>query len=165
METHDRRYASLKDVLEREIALLATLYACQKRMYEAVLVRDWVMLQKEIALGEGISGEFSTMEDERQAIMTSIVPDADLATGFYRVSSKCGDSDRVRLNTLYREMKRLLLLSKTESDVFTTYVSNARTLLGGLLETVIAGGKGRIYTRRGCVANRGLESVVLNRSF
>ncbi len=155
----------LKRVLEQQIALLSTLYACQKRMYESVLIRDWVMLQKEIELSTEIAERFGALEAERCQAMVWIVPDVDPATGFYRVTSKLEETDRVRVNSLYREMKRLLLLSKTESDVFTTYVQNARSILGGLMETVMAGGKGRIYTRRGGVATRGLESVVLNRSF
>lgn len=155
----------LKRVLEQQIALLATLYSCQKRMYESVLVRDWVTLQKEIELSTEIAERFSALEEERCQAMAWIVPGVNPATGFYRVTSKLDDTERVRINSLYREMKRLLLLSKTESDVFSTYVSNARSILGGLMETVIAGGKGRIYSRRGNMVNRGLESVVLNRSF
>jgi hypothetical protein len=85
--------------------------------------------------------------------------------GFYRVTALLGEADKTVINSRYREMKRLLLLSKSENDVFTTYITNAKTLLAGMLDTVISGRKSKIYTRNGALASTNVESVVLNRSF
>jgi hypothetical protein len=62
-------------------------------------------------------------------------------------------------------MKRLLVLSKSENDVFNTYISNARTLVTGMLETVLPARRNKIYTRRGSLASAPVESLVVNRSF
>lgn len=155
----------MEHVLEQQISLLAGLYTCQKRMYESVLTRDWIMLQKELALSSGIAERFANLEEERLAILKGFAPNTDSATGFYRITASFPDEGRARINAMYREVKRLLLLSRTESDVFNTYIKNARTLLTGMFDTVLAGRHNKIYTRKGALASTGLDSVVLNRSF
>jgi len=155
----------LLSVLEKQIALLTDLYACQKRMYESVLVRDWEQLQKELALSSGMAESFKDLDDNRIAILREIAPHIEVENAFYRVTALMNETDKMLINSRYREMKRLLLLSKTENDVFTTYITNAKTLLGGMLDSVISGRKSKIYTRNGALASTNVESVVLNRSF
>lgn len=155
----------LETVLEKQIALLTDLYACQKRMYEAVLVRDWEQLQQELAESADMAQTFKNLDDDRIAILRILGPDIDVENGFYRVTALLDEQDRMTINSRYREMKRLLLLSKTENDVFTTYITNAKSLLSGMLDTVISGRKNKIYTRNGALASTNVESVVLNRSF
>ena len=157
--------SKLETVLEKQIALLTDLYACQKRLYESVLVRDWEQLQKELALSSGMAEAFKELDDTRLAVLGEIAPDIGAENGFYRITALLDESDKTVVNSRYREMKRLLLLSKTENDVFTTYIINAKTLLAGMLDTVISGRKSKIYTRNGALASTNVESVVLNRSF
>ncbi len=155
----------LETVLEKQITLLTDLYACQKRMYESVLVRDWGQLQKELSESSAMAQTFKNLDDERIAILRILGPDMDVENGFYRVTALFDEQDRMTINSRYREMKRLLLLSKTENDVFTTYITNAKSILSGMLDTVISGRKNKIYTRNGALASTNVESVVLNRSF
>ena len=165
MSTTKHFVSKLESVLEKQIALLTDLYACQKRLYESVLVRDWEQLQKELAISARMAETFKHLDDERLDALRQIAPDMDVESGFYRVTALLNEPDKMRINNRYREMKRLLLLSKTENDVFTTYITNAKSLLGDMLDTVINGRKSKIYTRNGALASTNVESVVLNRSF
>lgn len=165
MNTTDIFVTKLETVLDQQIDLLTDLYACQKRMYESVLVRDWDLLQKELALSAEYAEKFKVLDDERIATLWKIGPHIDPANGFYRITSLLPESDKMFINSRYREMKRLLLLSKTENDVFTTYITNAKSIVSGMLDTVVSGKKSKIYTRHGALASTNVESVVLNRSF
>ncbi len=155
----------LEDILRNQLSILQALYACQKRMYESVLVRDWVLLQKETSDSETYAAIFSRLEDERVSCARSICPEAEGSRDFYAITARLEGEERKRVNDLFREMKRLLLLSKTENDVFNTYVSNARAVVSGMLETVLPGRKAKIYSRRGNIVSSAVESLVLNRSF
>ncbi|HHU35663.1 MAG TPA: hypothetical protein GXZ47_00385 [Treponema sp.] len=165
MNTTDTYVDTLETVLNQQIELLSNLYACQKRMYESVLVRDWVLLQKELALSSEYAESFKKLDDNRIAVLCKIGPHLDAANGFYRITALLPESDKMLINNRYREMKRLLLLSKTENDIFTTYITNAKSLVSGMLDTVVSGKKSKIYTRNGALASTNVASVVLNRSF
>ena len=165
MNTSKNLVGKLESVLEKQITLLTDLYACQKRMYESVLVRDWEQLQKELALSADMAETFKHLDDSRLAVLRDIAPHIEVENGFYRVTALQGEADKTVIKSLYLEINRLLLLSKSENDVFTTYITNAKTLLAGMLDTVISGRKSKIYTRNGALASTNVESVVLNRSF
>ena len=155
----------LEEILRNEISVLQALYACQKRMYESVLVRDWVLLQKETSESETYATIFTRLEDERISSARALSPKAEGSRDFYAVTATLDADARSRANELFREMKRLLLLSKTENDVFNTYISNARAVITGMLETVLPGRKTKIYSRKGSIVSSNVESLVLNRSF
>lgn len=165
MDNMNDTFARLEEILRNETSVLQALYACQKRMYECVLVRDWVLLQKETSEAGTYSTIFTRLDDERIACVRDVAPDAEGSRDFYAITASLEGEQRLRLNNLFREMKRLLLLSKTENDVFNTYINNARTVIAGMLETVLPGRKNKIYTRRGSIVSSNVDSLVLNRSF
>ncbi len=165
MEKATIQTSRLEEILRNQLSILQALYACQKRMYESVLVRDWVLLQKETSESETYAAIFSRLEEERLSCAKELFPDAEGSRDFYAVTARLDAGDRQRVNELFREMKRLLLLSKTENDVFNTYVTNARAVVSGMLETVLPGRKAKIYSRRGGIVSSPVESLVLNRSF
>jgi len=165
MSKTEKYCMKLENVLEEQITLLTSLYACQKRMYESVLVRDWEHLQKELADSTVMAEAFKNLDDKRIEQLRKIAPDMEVENAFYRVTARLDEATRVTINNRYREMKRLLLLSKSENEVFSTYITNAKSILSGMLDTVISGRKSKIYTRNGALASTNVESVVLNRSF
>lgn len=165
MEYTDSYAEQLEEILLHETGVLSSLHVCQKRIYENVLIRDWVAFQKETDVSETITDSFLELEKERIAVARSIMPDADGSTDFYRITVEVEEPLRSRINGLFRDVKRLLLLSKTENDVLNTYVSNARTLVSGLIETALPARRNRIYTKHGSLASKNVESMVLNRSF
>ncbi|ULQ59750.1 hypothetical protein K7I13_15075 [Brucepastera parasyntrophica] len=165
MEQQTDNSAFLEDILQKEISILTDLYACQKRMYECVLARDWVELQKETARSENFAVIFLDMDEQRIETARKIKPEAEGSRDFYSVTAELPEDDRTRINAMFREVKRLLLLSKTENEVFNTYVTNARSVINGMLETVMPSRRNKTYNRRGDLLTAHVESLLLNRSF
>jgi len=155
----------LETILRNEISVLAALYGCQKRMYECVLVRDWIELQKETSVSETLVETWLECERNRIELLRDEVPGVEGSTDFYRITLALPEQDRARINSLFREMKKLLLLSKSENEVFNTYIVNARTIVSGMLETVLPERRNNIYSRKGGLVSSNVESLVVNRSF
>lgn len=156
--------AFLENILRTEISVLTDLYACQKRMYECVLIRDWISLQRETANSDKLVEVFLAYEANRTSTLQAFLPGMDGSLDFYLISVQFPDPERSRINSLFRDMKRLLLLSKSENEVFNTYITNARTIVSGLLETMVPARRNKIYTRHGGLASANVENLVLNRS-
>lgn len=155
----------LEETLIQQTELLTLLNACQKRMYESTVSRNWVMLQNETAVSATITESFLESEKKRKYLVHTIDPKADGTKDFYFVTATLPETERKRVNGLFRDVKRLLLLSKTENDVFGAYVSNARTVVAGVIDTMMPSRRNKIYNRRGSLASNTVESMVLNRSF
>ncbi len=165
MQNAHSNLMDLTIVLEKEISILGSLRACQKRMFESVAMRNWLAFQDEHALSSTLSAEFVETDQARIELSRRIDPAADGSRDFYHITAKAPLDERARLNALFREVKCSLMLSKAENDSFQTYVANARAFVEGLMETVNPARRNKIYTRRGALASAPVESVVLNRSF
>lgn len=166
MKVEHRDYAvRIRESLESEISAMSELYACQIRMYESVLTRDWVSLQGETALKESLAETLERLEGERKMLMLEVAFTTGHSTDFYRVTSTFPEETRKQLNDRYRELKRMVLLAKTENDIFDAYLEHAKTLLSGLIETFVPSRRNKIYTRNGSIMAAQVESLVLNRSF
>ncbi len=155
----------LETILRNEISVLAALYSCQKRMYECVLVRDWIELQKETTASEILVETWLEFERNRIELLREEVSGVEGSADFYRITLGFPEPDRSRINSLFREMKKLLLLSKSENEVFNTYIVNARTIVSGMLETVLPARRNKIYSRKGGIVAANVENLVVNRSF
>ncbi len=163
-EQHD--YAKeLGEVLDAGISIMTELYACQKGMYESVLMRDWVSLQRETSLKEEIEKRMERNESGRRRLVRLVAPDLAEGADFYRVSARFEDRARFDINAKFRELKRLVLLSKTENEIFESYLGHAHALLKGLIEAVVPSKRNKIYGRTGSLMSGPVESLVLNRSF
>lgn len=154
----------LENILSAEVKTLNDLYACQKRLYETVVNRNWIQFQKLNEQKESIVSDFLILEKNREAIL-STMGGAGTFSDFYHITASLPDENRTTINSLFREMRRLLLLSKTENDILSAYTENARNILSGMLETVIPARKNKIYSRRGDLVAGKVESLVLNRTF
>lgn len=153
------------ELLESEISAMSELYSCQIRMYESVLKRDWVSLQGETALKDSLAVTLERIESDRKIIMAQASKSPGSAPDFYRVTSSFPEDTRKRLNERYREFKRMVLLAKTENDIFDAYLEHAKALLTGLIETFVPARRNKIYSRNGSLMAGPVESLVLNRSF
>lgn len=155
----------LENLLDAGIKTMSEMHACQRRMHEWVLLRDWVALQKESAVRDSLERKMTAIETERQTVMAAIAPEAAAVTDFYRVTSLLESGTRGVLNAKFRELKRLVMLSKTENEIFETYLNHAQSLLKGLIDAVMPSRRNRIYTKNGGFDSGPVESLVLNRSF
>jgi len=174
MHDVEAKRAELSELLTGEISVLTNLYSCQKRMYEQTLLRNWIALQKELMISGKLTETFLGLEAARAEMLEDLRGQGNETRGdaeasepvdFYRVTVTFPEPDRSRVNGLFREMKRLLLLSKAENDVFNSYIANARTVVSGMIETLMPERGSRIYTRQGAIAPGKTERLVLDRSF
>jgi len=158
----------LENNLRTGIEVLAELISCQKRMYQAVVARDWVAVQEESDLLRTFTENFQDYESRRKVLLSSYAashPGLTANAVFYTVSCTFSGEDRDRLNALYRENRRLLVVSKSENDALNRYVVNAKHIVSGILETIVPARKNKIYTRKGAIAQTASECLVVNRSF
>jgi hypothetical protein len=165
MEHPDFDPARLEELLGKEISVLNNLYACQKRMYETVLTRDWIALQKELMVSGKISETFQNLETRRVSMLRASFPECEGSTDFYHITASFPETVRCRVNSLFRELRKTLLLSRAENDIFNTYIANARTVVSGMIDSVVPERRARIYTRQGSLASAKVESLLVNRSF
>ncbi len=165
MEERREYTMRIESSLDEEIAALIDLHACQKRMYDTVIRRDWVSLQRETENREELASAIEACEAARRCDMNALFPDVKDSDDFYRMTAGLGNEVRTRLNGKYRELKRLVLLSKSENDLFESYLSHSRTLLSNLIETFVPARRSRIYAKNGSLRSGPVESLVLNRSF
>lgn len=164
--TKDLSCASgLCEILRNQISALSNLYACQKRMFTAVLERDWVNMEAVTLETDRLSGIFADLEEARTTLIRSFFPDADASRDFYSISTTFEEKERKLANSLFREMKQLLLLCRTENDVFTVHVQNARSIVKSVVENCLPDRPGKIYGRNGSPVHIRMDSLVLNRSF
>lgn len=155
----------LEELIMKEITVVTNLIACQKRMYQAVVQRDWIQFQKELMLSGKMTETFTDLEQMRTALLSETNSGAGLNNDFYRSTACLPEQRRIRANELYRELKKLLLLSQSENRVLQAYVSNARTVVSGIVDTLVPVRKNKIYTNKGSLVSTNVESLVLNRSF
>ena len=156
---------NLEELLIKEITVITNLIACQKRMYQAVVKRDWILFQKELMFSGKMTETFMDLEEMRLSVLSETKIDRDLISDFYSSTACLPEERRVRANELYRELKKILLLSQSENRVLQAYVSNARTVVSGIVDTLLPVRKNKIYSNKGSLISTNVESLVLNRSF
>ncbi|HKL87268.1 MAG TPA: hypothetical protein VJ861_13150 [Treponemataceae bacterium] len=155
----------LEELLIKEITVITNLISCQKRMYQAVVQRDWILFQKELMFSGKMTETFTALEQLRLSLLAETKIEAELSTDFYRSTACLPEERRLRANELYRELKKLLLLSQSENRVLQAYVSNARSVVSGIVDTLVPVRRNKIYSKRGSLVSTNIESLVLNRSF
>lgn len=169
MYTDDQIVEQLKENLHASITILDALYSCQKKMYASVVERDWSTVQIETDNMNTYTQEFSKKEKMLESFISSYLnQDTKVHIGksnFYMLTNTFPKQAREELNTLYREIKRLLILSKTENDILNAYIVSAKTIVSGVLEEIVPARKNKIYTKNGALAEVPSESLVLNHSF
>lgn len=156
---------SLDEVLRKQIQIVSSLYTCQKRMYAGVVEKDWAILLKETAFLEECADVFAMLETRRMQLLTSASEIFRVPCNFYMVTALFDEEKRQHLNSLLRELKRILVLSKTENEIFTGYVGGAKEMLSSLLENIVPSRRNRIYTRHGNLSAGAGEGFVVNKAF
>jgi hypothetical protein len=155
-------------ILRQEIALMEKITSLQLLVRTAVMNREWVDFESLLnSLGE-ISGEFESLEFERERIFSGFAErtgSKDEPAGFYSLASRLPDTERRELTELYRRLKLEHIRIRLANDSLMGYLKEARTTVAGFLEAAFPDRKGRLYSRRGTQIPSDMRSMVLNRSF
>lgn len=156
---------SLDEILHKQTDIVSSLYACQKRMYAGVAEKDWSLLLKETAFLEECADVFALLESRRMQLLTAASQAYGVPCGFYAVTALFPKEKRDGLNSRLRELKRLLVLSKTENEIFAQYIGGAKEMLSAVLEQVVPARRSKTYTRAGGFTSGSDEGFVLDRAF
>ncbi|GHU80628.1 hypothetical protein FACS189468_0940 [Spirochaetia bacterium] len=152
-------------VLIREIELLERIVPLQVLVRKAVLNREWADFEMLMnTLGE-IGGHIELLEAERERLFKALGLEEDNQDGFYALSSRLPERERLELTELYRRLKFQSLQIRLSNDTLMEYLNEARSAVAGFLEAVCPERKGRLYSPRGITLEADMRSVVLNRSF
>ena len=158
--TGEMLQSTLEEVLNEQLMMVGILRDSQKRLLKSVQKRDWEAFASDTSVIEGISNEFAELEKQREELIHIAAEKSGRAKSFYAVTADFSREKKERLNTLFRELKRLLVLSKTESLGFARYVAGEKASLSILLEHIVPHSSARTYTRRGALSS-GLEEGMM----
>lgn len=157
--------SSLEEVLRGQIRTAEILRDSQKRLLDSVKAKDWVVLIKETAVIEELSAEFAALENHRAKLLSLAGGKSGVDGGFYRATSAFPQEKRQLLNNLFRELKRLLVLSKTENSIFARFIESEKASLSAILEHIVPAKRNRIYTKSGSLSSGAGEGFVLDGVF
>ena len=151
--TSEMLQSSLEEVLKGQLMAAEVLRDSQKRLLQSVRQRDWEAFLTDTAVIEELSGEFAELEKQREKLVNMAAAKSGAQKSFYAVTSGFPREKKERLNSLFRELKRVLILSKTETLGLARYVAGERATLSTILEHIVPQAKARTYTRRGALSS------------
>ena len=163
--TGEMLQSSLEEVLSGQLMTAKTLCGTQKCLLQSVRLRDWEAFASDSAVIEDLSNEFAELEKKREELIELAAEKIGREKSFYAVTSGFPQEKRSELNALFRELKRVLVLSKTESMAIARYVAGERATLSSLLEHIVPDARARTYTRRGSLSSGLQEGMVLDTVF
>jgi hypothetical protein len=160
-------YELCSKILEQEIGLLRGIGDTQKRVWDAVLKREWTDFEALLSMAGRIGTELAELEDERKALFEK-VPGFSGATdpeaGFYRLAASLPPEKQRDLTAKYRELKMAGLRVKINNENLLAYIAGVKAAMSAFIESAFPGHKGRVYTRSGAVVPQDMRCMVLNHS-
>ena len=163
--TGEMLQSSLEGVLRGQLLTAETLRGTQKCLLRSVKARDWAAFLSDSAVIEELSEEFAALEKQREKLVSIAAAKSGCSKSFYAVTSSFPQQKRNELNTLFRELKRVLVLSKTENRNFASYVAGEKAALSNILEHIVPQARARTYTRHGALSSGLEEGMVLDAVF
>ena len=162
MKNHANLVARCADVLKKETALLERLAAAQDIVRNAVFARDWTDLDAMLSRLDAYGAEFEKLEAERSRLFGEFGGAGREPVGFYALVSRLDPEARKELTDLYRKLKLDTLKVRLASDALSSYLSDARATLAGMLDAAFPDRRGRLYSKRGAPVHAEMRSIVLN---
>jgi hypothetical protein len=158
-------YAVCSQVLGREIELLCDIEAAQKRVWDAVVKREWTDFEALMA-GMGLIGaELGRLEDQRMGLVKELTADSGgRGDDFYALTAPLPAPERHELTEKYRGLKMAGLRVRMANESLLAYMAGIKTTMAGFIEAAFPDRKGRVYSRSGAVVPQDMRSMVLNRS-
>ena len=163
--TDEMLQSSLEDVLSGQLIAAEVLRDSQRRLLQSVKARDWAAFLTDTAVIEELSEEFATLEKQRAKLVNIAAAKSGCGKSFYAVTASFPREKKERLNSLFRELKRVLVLAKTETMVFARYVAEEKAALSSILEHIVPQSKARTYTKRGALSSGLEEGMMLDAVF
>ena len=158
--TSEKLQSSLEDVLKGQLMTAEVLRDSQKRLWQSVRARDWAAFLTDSAIIEELSESFASLEEQRARLVSDAAESSGCDNSFYAVTAAFPREKKDELNALFRELKRVLVLSKTENMAFARYVAGEKASLSAVMEHILPESRARTYTRGGALS-LGLEEGMM----
>ncbi|MDR2078829.1 MAG: hypothetical protein LBP74_03795 [Treponema sp.] len=168
MKNEKALYEQCSLILHREIEVLKKISAQQNLVWEAVASREWADFEVHNQAVNTLGGEFEALEAKREELLSRLKPaggQEDEKKRFYAMISCFSPDLRNELTATYRTLKLETMKVRASNEMLLNYLSGAKTLMAGFLETILPERAGRLYTPQGTQAAADMRSVVLNRHF
>jgi hypothetical protein len=156
-------YDCCSQVLGRETELLGDIEAAHKRVWDAVVKRDWADFEALMAGMDRIGAELGRLEDERMGLVREMAADSGgRGDDFYAVVAPLPPGERKELSERYRGLKMAGLRVRAANESLLAYMAGIRATMSGFIEAIFPDRKGRVYSRSGAVVPQDMRSMVLN---
>jgi hypothetical protein len=161
-------YKTCIGLLEGEIAILRKITSLQDSVKAAVMNRDWMDFETLLSSLQDYCDQFETLEAERVRFFSAqrkASSDKDENAGFYAITARFPQAERVALSTAYRTLKLEALRVRLINNSLMEYLNEARNAVDAFFEAVFPDRKGQLYSRSGVRKLADMRSMVLNHSF
>lgn len=132
-------------ILQKEDDLIENILESQVCVREAVKVRNWIDLEKNIVKMQEYATEFINLDNLREQSDKSNVSEED--------------------HILMKQIQSKLMKSKIVNSALNDYIKISRGFVQGVFDNVLSKRKNVVYSKNGSVVKTLSDSVVLNKVF
>lgn len=132
-------------ILQKEDDLIENILESQVCVREAVKVRNWIELEKNIVKMQEYATEFINLDNLREQSDKSNISEED--------------------HILMKQIQSKLMKSKIVNSALNDYIKISRGFVQGVFDNVLSKRKNVVYSKNGSVVKTLSDSVVLNKVF
>ena len=132
-------------ILQKEDDLIENILESQVCVREAVKVRNWIDLEKNIVKTQEYATEFINLDNLREQSDKSNISEED--------------------HILMKQIQSKLMKSKIVNSALNDYIKISRGFVQGVFDNVLSKRKNVVYSKNGSVVKTLSDSVVLNKVF
>jgi hypothetical protein len=132
-------------ILQKEDDLIENILESQVCVREAVKVRNWIDLEKNIVKMQEYATEFINLDNLREQSDKSNISEED--------------------HILMKQIQSKLMKSKIVNSALNDYIKISRGFVQGVFDNVLSKRKNVVYSKNGSVVKTLSDSVVLNKVF
>lgn len=132
-------------ILQKEDDLIENILESQVCVREAVKVRNWIDLEKNIVKMQEYATEFINLDNLREQSDKSNISEED--------------------HILMKQIQSKLMKSKIVNSALNDYIKISRGFVQGAFDNVLSKRKNVVYSKNGSVVKTLSDSVVLNKVF
>lgn len=142
---------NLSITMEQETELLHAYFIKEKELFEAVISRNWQMLDGSLREMEKIGEGIARLEEKREMLVQRLEKDYRIAEGerFYTLLQHLPEEVRESLAASFRNMKVAVYRLQALDGQIQGYLRSATTTLKEIVDELFPHQKGTMYCKRG----------------
>lgn len=154
---------TIKSNLEKQYKTIEEIHTLQKKIYSAVLKRDWMETEKALHSIRNLSKQFLENDKEIYTLIGKFNNNAD-AVDFFEFTNSLNKNEKFELETIYKKLQNKMLRSKMENEMLSNYISHAQSLIQGVVDIISEDMHGKCYTNTGKHIPANIKSLIVNKT-